>query len=74
MGPKNILALKKNFGLKYLGPKKFLVVKKVWVQKDFGKHRLCVTIRFLVSSVTADFGWVLLVVLVTGVKQSQLLV
>ena len=36
----------------------------MWVQKDFGKHRQCVTIIFLVCSVTADFGWVLLVPLV----------
>ena len=48
-------------------PKKFWVRKRIWVKQKFGKHRLCVTIRFLVFSDIADFGGVLLVLLVTWV-------
>ena len=53
----------------FMSEKNFKFCKKFWVKKDFesikalGKHRLCVTIRFLVCSVIADFGGVLLVVL-----------
>ena len=62
---------------------KFCVKKKFCSKKILGpnfflcKHRLCVTNRFLVCSVIVDFGVVLLLlvlVLVTGVKQSQILV
>ena len=35
--------------------------KKNFGKKMFGKHHLCVTIRFLVFSDIADFGGVLLV-------------
>ena len=36
-------------------------------KKNFGKHRLCAIIRFLVFSDIADFGGVLLVLLVPWV-------
>ena len=61
MGPKINFGFKKIWLKKKCGPKKILGKKDL---KFFGKHRLCGTIRFLVCSVIADFGGVLLFVLV----------
>ena len=53
----------KNFeSRKILGPNKIFGTKTILgKKKSFDKHRLCATIRFLVYSVVADFGRVLLV-------------
>ena len=65
-GPNKILGLKMNF----VSEKKFLV-QKILVPNI---KRFCVTIRFLACSDITDFGGVLLVLVlvVTGVKQNQL--
>ena len=62
-----------------MGPEKFFWLKKdLGSKKHFGSEKIL--IRFLVYSIIVDFGGVLvlavvlLVVVVTGVKQSQLLV
>ena len=44
--------------------KKMLAPKRIWGKKNIGKHRLCAAIRFLVSCIILDFGWLLLVLLV----------
>ena len=71
MGPKKFLGPKKFWFEKKFCPKKTLGQKKnMGGGKKFGKHHLCVTIRFLVFYDIADFGGVLLVLLVTWVLRT----
>ena len=73
LGAKKFLGPKQNVGPKIiLGQKNFVSKrnfgsKKIFGKKTIGKHHLCATNGFLVYSVIINFGWVLLVVLVTGV-------